>query len=237
MPKPVILITGASQGIGEAIARVFSKQLRGCRLALVARSEKNLQRVAKACERAGAGAVAIFPCDVTVEASVAEMAAAVEKRFGTVDVLINNAGVFRAAPFLELSVEEFDTVVAANLRSVFLVSRKIVPGMVKRGSGDVFNMSSIAGLEAYPQSTAYCAAKFGVTGLSKVLREELKDKGIRVVTVHPGATVSPSWKASGVPRERIMPAEDIARAFFDIYSLSRRTVVEEIVLRPQLGDL
>lgn len=237
MPKPVILITGASQGIGEAIARVFSKQLHGCRLALVARSEKNLLRVAKACERAGAGAVAIFPCDVTMEASVAEMAAAVEKRFGTIDVLINNAGVFRAAPFLELSVEEFDTVVAANLRSVFLVSRKIVPGMVKRGSGDVFNMSSIAGLEAYPQSTAYCAAKFGVTGLSKVLREELKEKGIRVVTVHPGATVSPSWKASGVPSERIMPAEDIARAFFDIYSLGRRTVVEEIVLRPQLGDL
>jgi len=237
MPKPVILITGASQGIGEAIALVFSKQLQGCRLALVARSEKNLAKVARACERAGAGAVAVFPCDVTSEPSVAEMAAAVEKRFRGVDVLINNAGVFRAAPFLELTVEEFDTVVAANLRSVFLVSRQIVPGMVKRGRGDVFNMSSIAGLEAYPNSTAYCAAKFGVTGMSKVLREELKEKGVRVTTIHPGATVSPSWKASGVKPERIMPAEDVARAFFDIYSLSRRTVVEEIVLRPQLGDV
>lgn len=237
MAKPVILITGASQGIGEAIARVFSKQLRGCRLALVARSTKNLARVAKACERAGAKVAATFPCDVTSENSVEEMAAAVERRFGGVDVLINNAGVFRAAPFLELSVEEFDAVIAANLRSVFLVSRKFVPGMVARGRGDVFNMSSIAGLEIYPNSAAYCAAKFGLTGLSKVLREELREKGVRVTTVHPGATVSPSWKGSGVADERIMPAEDIARAFYDIYSLSRRTVVEEIVLRPQLGDL
>ena len=98
-------------------------------------------------------------------------------------------------------------------------------------------MSSIAGLEIYPNSAAYCAAKFGVTGLSKVLREELREKGVRVTTVHPGATVSPSWKGSGVADERIMPAEDVARAFYDIYALSRRTVVEEIVLRPQLGDL
>lgn len=237
MPKPVILITGASQGIGEAIALVFAKQLPGCRLALVARSEKNLARVAKACARAGAGAVEVFPCDVSDEASVEQMARAVERRFKRVDVLINNAGVFRAKPFLELSVQEFDDVVAANLRSVFLVSRQFVPGMVQRGTGDVFNMSSIAGLDAYPQSTAYCAAKFGVTGLSKVMRAELKNSGVRVIAVHPGATWSPSWQSSGVKAERIMPAEDVAQAFFDIYRLSRRTVVEEIVLRPQLGDI
>jgi NAD(P)-dependent dehydrogenase (short-subunit alcohol dehydrogenase family) len=237
MSKPVILVTGASQGIGAAIAKVFAKELPGCRLALVARSEKNLRAVAKACMKLGAGAAEVFPGDVSVEADVATIADAVKKRFGRVDVLINNAGVFRAAPFAETSVKDFDELIAANLRSVFLMSRAFVPAMAKRGSGDVFNMSSIAGLGAYPNSVAYCAAKFGVTGLSKVLREELKGKGVRVCCVHPGATWSPSWSKSGVKAERIMPAEDVARAFFDIYRLGRRTVVEEIVLRPQLGDL
>jgi len=235
--KPVVLITGASQGIGEAIAHVFAREIPGCRLALAARSEKNLQRVAKICVRLGAGAAEVFPCDVAAESSVAEMAAAVLKRFRAVDVLINNAGVFRAAPFLELGVAAFDEIVAANLRSVFLVSRAIVPSMVQRGRGDVFNMSSIAGLGAYPNSAAYCAAKFGVTGLTKVMREELKSKGVRVTAVHPGATVSPSWKDSGVSPERLMPASDVARAFLDIYRLSRKTVVEEIVLRPIGGDI
>lgn len=237
MSKPVILITGASQGIGAAIARVFAKELRGCRLALVARSEKNLAKVVTSCVKLGAGAAEAFPCDVASETSVAAMAKAVLKRFKTVDVVINNAGVFRSAPFLETTVQDFDAIVAANLRSVFLVSREFVPAMIAQGKGDVFNMSSIAGLGAYPNSTAYCAAKFGVTGLSKVMRAELRDKGIRVTAVHPGATWSPSWQSSGVSEDRIMPAEDVARAFFDIYSLGRRTVVEEIVLRPQLGDV
>ena len=98
-------------------------------------------------------------------------------------------------------------------------------------------MSSVAGLTAHPGGAGYSAAKFGVTGLSRVMRAELKDRGVRVCCVHPGATFSPSWKGSGVPAARMMPAADVARAFLDIYRLSRRTVVEEIVLRPQLGDI
>jgi len=237
MSKPVLLITGASQGIGADIARVFAKELPGCRLALVARSEKNLLLVAKTCAKLGAGSVEVFPCDVSQEAPVEALGKAVTQRFGPLDVLINNAGVFRGAPFAETSVALFDEVVAANLRSVFLVTRAFLPGMIARGRGHIFNMSSIAGQIAYPNGAAYCAAKFGVTGLSQVLRSELKSSGIRVTTVHPGATFSPSWKESGVPAKRMMPGSDVARAFFDIYQLSRRTVVEEIVLRPQLGDI
>ena len=235
--KPVILITGASQGIGAAIAITFAKEVPGCRLALVARSQKNLTAVALRCMKRGAGAAEIFPCDVSDAAAVETMAAAVAKRFGVVNVLINNAGVFRAAPLFETSVEDFDEIMATNLRSVFLVSRAFVPAMAQRGRGDVFNMSSIAGLNAYPNGAAYCAAKFGVTGLTKVMRMELKDKGVRVTAVHPGATFSPSWKGSGVAEERMMPAEDVARALVDVYRTSRRTVIEEIVLRPQLGDI
>jgi len=236
MSKPIILITGASQGIGAAIAKVFAGEIRGVRLALVARNEKNLRSVAKACGKLGATAE-VFVCDVTDETAVAGLAKAVDKRFGAVDVLINNAGIFEGAPLLETTVAQFDRVVATSLRSTFMVSRAFVPGMVKRGRGDIFNMSSIAGLQAYPGGAAYCAAKFGVTGLTKVMRAELKTKGVRVTLVCPGATWSPSWGKSKVPAERMMPAEDVARAFLEVYRLSRRTVVEEIILRPQGGDL
>lgn len=234
--NPVVLITGASQGIGAAIAKVFAQQIPGVQLALVARNKANLQRVAKACAKLGADAQT-FACDVADEISVRLMAAEVTKRFGRVDVLINNAGQFMNAPFVETSVADFDRMIAVNLRSVFLVSRAFVPAMVKRGRGDVFNMSSTAGLIPYTRDAGYCAAKFGVTGLSKVMRAELKDKGVRVCCVYPGATISPSWDGGGVPLARMMPAEDVARAFLDIYRLSRRTVVEEIILRPQQGDL
>jgi len=234
---PVILITGASQGIGAAIAKVFAKSLgKGVRLALVARSAKNLAVVARACAKAGATAE-VFVCDVADEGAVAAMAAAVTQKLGAVEVLINNAGVFVAAPFAETTVADFDRVVSANLRSAFLVTKAFVPAMMKRKRGDVFFMSSIAGLGAYPNSAAYCAAKFGVTGLASVLRAETRDQGVRVCCVHPGATWAPSWSGSGVAEERIMPAGDVARAFLDIYQLGRNTVVEEIVLRPQLGDL
>ena len=236
MKNPVVLITGASQGIGAAIAKVFAAELPGARLALVARNAANLKESARACTKLGA-TTEIFACDVSQEAAVAALAGAVTKRFGAVDVLINNAGAFTMAPFVQTKVAEFDRMIATNLRSAFLVTQAFLPAMVKRRRGDVFFMSSIAGLDAYPQAAAYCAAKFGVTGLAKVLRAETKNTGIRVCCVHPGATWSPSWAKSGVKAARIMPAEDVARAFLDVYRLSRRTVVEEIILRPQLGDL
>jgi NAD(P)-dependent dehydrogenase (short-subunit alcohol dehydrogenase family) len=140
-------------------------------------------------------------------------------------------------PFAETKVADFDRMVATNLRSAFLVTRAFLPAILERRRGDIFFMSSIAGLGAYPNAAAYCAAKFGVTGLAKVLRAETKKTGVRVCCVHPGATWSPSWSGSGVPEERIMPTKDVARAFLDVWRLSRRTVVEEIVLRPQLGDV
>ena len=234
--NPVILITGASQGIGAALARAFAAEVRGVKLALVARNEKNLRAVAKACAKLGAKAE-VFVADVADEAAVAALALAVAKKLGRVDVLVNNAGIFEGAPFAQTTVAQFDRVVSANLRSAFLVTQAFLPGMLARESGDIFFMSSIAGLQAYPNGAAYCAAKFGVTGLAQVLRAETKGTGVRVCCVHPGATWSPSWEKSGVSPERIMPAEDLARAFVDIYRLGRRTVVEEIVLRPEQGDV
>lgn len=236
-PKtPVIVITGASQGIGAAIAAAFAAEVTGVRLALVARDAANLAAVASACTKRGALA-GVFPCDVSDEAAVTALEAAVRKRFGTANVLVNNAGKYLAGPLLATAAVDFDRTLAANLRSLFLVTRAFAPAMVRRGRGDIFNMGSVAGLVAHPGAAAYTAAKFGVAGLSQVMRAELKDQGIRVCTVHPGPTVSPSWQGSGVPASRMMPAEDVAAAFVALYRMTRRTVVEEIVLRPQLGDL
>jgi NADP-dependent 3-hydroxy acid dehydrogenase YdfG len=236
MSKPVVLITGASQGIGAAIARTFAREIRSVRLALVARNGANLAKVAVACTRLGAKAE-VFRCDVSDEAAVAAMAVAVRKRFGDVDGLINNAGVFAGAPFTEMSVAQFDGLIAANLRSVFLVSRAFASGMIARKRGDIFNLCSIAALTAHPGGAGYSAAKAGVAGLSRIMRAELKDHGVRVCCVYPGATWSPSWEKSGVSPARMMPAEDVARAILDVFRLSRNTVVEEIVLRPQRGDV
>jgi short-subunit dehydrogenase len=233
---PTIVVTGASQGIGAAIATAFATEIKGVKLALVARSAANLAVVAKACSVLGASA-GVFPCDVSDEAEVATLEAEVRKRFGTVDVLINNAGKYAGAPFLSTSTADFDRMISANLRSVFLVTKAFAPGMVRRRRGDIFNMGSVAGIVAFAGAPAYSAAKFGVAGLSKAMRAELQDKGVRVCCVHPGATVSPSWKGSGVATSRMMPAADVAQAFVAVYRMSRRTVVEEIVLRPQLGDL
>lgn len=238
--SPVILVTGASQGIGAAIAETFARELAdlgGCRLALAARNEAKLRRVAARCLRVGATAAEPFPCDVGDAAAVGVMARQVQERFSRVDVLINNAGQYDPAPLLGMSPEQFDTVLAANLRSVFLVTQAFAPAMAARGAGDIFVMASVAGVRAFPAGGAYVAAKHGVLGLARAFREELKEHGVRVVTILPGATVSPSWAGSGIPATRLMPAADVARAFFDAYRLSRRTVVEEITLRPQLGDV
>ena len=202
----------------------------------MARGSANLEKVARSCS--GLGAIpGVFPCDVSDEGAVVALEAAVRRRFGAVDVLVNNAGKYLGAPFLGTSAADFDRMLSANLRSLFLVSRAFAPGMIRRGRGDIFNMGSIAGITALPGASAYTAAKFGVAGLSKAMRAEFRDKGVRVCCVHPGATVSPSWKGSGVPARRMMPAEDVARAFLCLYGMTRRTVVEEVILRPQLGDL
>jgi NAD(P)-dependent dehydrogenase (short-subunit alcohol dehydrogenase family) len=236
--SPVVLITGASQGIGAAIARAYARERPGSRLALVARNLRNLRAVAAECARLDPrGEAAVFRCDTSDEAAVGRMARAVTRRFGTVDTLVNNAGAFEPAPFLDTTVAAFDRMIAVNLRSAFLVTRAFLPAMVERRRGDVLFMSSIAGLGAYPNAAAYCAAKFGLTGLAKVIRAETRAQGIRVCCLHPGATWTPSWAGSGVDPERLMPAEDIARAVLDVFDASRRTVVEDVVIRPQLGDL
>jgi short-subunit dehydrogenase len=125
----------------------------------------------------------------------------------------------------------------ANLYSAYNTTRGIVPGMKKKRSGHIFNICSIASIKAYDNGGSYAISKFAMLGFSKCLREELKEFGIRVTAVLPGATRTASWAASDLPDERFMRIEDIAETIYAAYTLSGRSVVEEVIIRPQLGDI
>lgn len=231
-----IVITGASQGIGRAIALAFARNAKDARLALIARTEEKLEAVAEACEAEGAEAL-VLPCDVTDDTAVLTAARRAEAQWGAPDVLVSNAGAFTPGPLRETSPEAFRQQVDVNLTAAFVVTRAFLDGMIERGRGHLFYMSSVAGLRAYPGSVAYCAAKHGLRGLAGVVREETRDHGLRVTTLFPGATRTPSWEGTELPDERFMAPEDIAAAVWEATQLSGRTVAEEIVLRPQEGDV
>ncbi len=232
---PTILITGASQGIGRAVAQAFAT-LPDARLALVARSEERLRETCELARGLGAEAHA-FPCDVADEAAVEAMAQSVRAALGAPDAIVNNAGLFRTGPVVDTTVEDFDRQVAVNLTSAFMVTRAFLREMLNRGSGHIFYMASVASLRAYPGAVAYCAAKHGLLGLARALREETRARGLRVTAILPGATWTPSWYGSDTPPERLMPPEDVAQAILDAWRMSDRTVVEELLLRPQEGDI
>lgn len=234
---PTIVITGASQGIGAATAVAFARHFRAdVRLALVARSEDKLEDVADQC-RAHESVASIYPCDLTDESAVVAMGEAVPTAFGTPDVIVNNAGAFTPGSFQATDLESFQGQIAVNLTSAFLVTRAFLGGMLERGSGDVMFMASVAGIRGYPGGVAYCAAKHGVLGLARSLREEVKSTGIRVMSLLPGATRTASWDGTDLPDERFIDPQDIAKAVLNAHLLSGRAVTEEIIIRPQLGDI
>ena len=169
------------------------------------------------------------------KAEVKAFATAVNTAWGQVDVLINNAGVFMPCSLADDKHEEaFEKMMNTNLYSAYYVTQVLLPKMIERQSGDIINICSIASFMPYG---AYAVSKHAMLGYSRALRDELKDKGIRVVAVMPGATLTASWEGTEVPAERFMTPEDIANSVWSIYQLSKHTVVEEIILRPQLGDI
>lgn len=231
----VVVVTGASQGIGRAIAEEFSRR-DGAKVALVARTESKLADVAAAC-RDGGGEPLAVPTDVTDDEAVGSMAARVREEWGVPDVVVNNAGVFDYAPLDELTLAGFQKQIDVNLTGTFAVTQEFLPPMRERGVGHFFFMGSVASIMAYPGNAGYCAAKHGVRGLARVVREETKDEGIRVTTVLPGATSTPTWEGVDLPEQRFMAPEDVAQSMVDAYHLSDRTVMEELLLRPQEGDI
>ncbi len=231
----IAIVTGASQGIGAAIAEVLAREP-GYRLALVARNRSNLEKVAQRCRDLGAEAK-VYACDLSIEDEVQGMAEAVQKDLGPPDMLVNNAGQFVRADLCEMDGPAFQSVMDSNLTSAFLVTRAFIGAMRARKSGTIFFMASVASKRAYPESGAYCVAKHALLGLARSFRASTKGSGLRITALMPGATQSPSWDGEGVVQEKLMPAADIAKALLEIYKLSDRSVVEEIVLRPIGGDV
>lgn len=229
-----IVITGATKGIGKAIAEKFAAE--GFDLALCARTKKDLTQLSSKL-KVQSSKLLIQTCDVSKKKEVRAFADAVVAKFGAVDVIVNNAGIFFPGKIINEKDGNLEALMETNLYSAYYLTRMLLPPMLKKKSGHIFNISSVAGIQAYPEGGSYSITKFAMLGLSKALREELKNYNIRVTALIPGAVYTDSWKGSGFPKSRFMKAEDIAKSVWDIYNLSETTVVEEILLRPMKGDI
>lgn len=231
-----IVITGATKGIGRAIAEKFAAG--GFDIAICARTQSDLDAFQKDfSEKYPGSQVLTRTVDMRRKEEVLAFADFVKKEWGTVDVLVNNAGLFIPGEITQEPDGALEQMVETNLYSAYHFTRAMLPSMEEQGSGHIFNMCSIASIIAYPNGGSYSIAKFALLGFSKVLREELKTKGIKVTAILPGATWSASWAGAPFAEDRLMQADDIAIAVHSAWQMSPSAVVEEIVVRPQLGDL
>jgi len=231
-----VIITGGTKGIGQAIAEMLFRN--GADIAICARNQADLEEMQERLISTNPDQeVLIFQCDASVKREVLEFASFVKSKWSEIDVLINNAGVFLPGILAEEEDGALETMINTNLYSAYHLTRQILPSMIANKSGYIFNMCSVASIKAYPNGGSYSISKFALLGFSKVLREELKDKGIKVTSILPGATWSDSWTGVDLPVERLMEANDIAIAVWQALQMSPSAVVEEIVIRPQLGDL
>ena len=231
-----IVISGASKGIGKAIALKFIKE--GHNVAICGRNDASLEAFRSEAERLGVPSKVItFKADISNRKEVTAFADECITQFGVIDVLINNAGVFFPGRITEEEDGKLEKLIETNLYSAYHLTRDILPFMKNSDKPHIFNICSIASITAYPNGGSYSISKFALLGFSKVLREELKAKGIKVTAVLPGATWSDSWAGIDLPFERLMEANDIADLVWNTYQLGPSAVVEEIIIRPLEGDL
>ena len=231
-----VVITGATKGIGRAVAEKFAAE--GCHLAVNARTAADLREMqADFAKKYPRVKCLTRVTDVSKQAETEAFADFVKENWSQVDVLVNNAGKFIPGNVTDEAAGSLADMIETNLYSAYHLTRALVPGMLQRGAGHIFNICSVAGLKAYPGGGSYSISKFAMYGFSKNLRLELQDKGVKVTAVLPGATWSDSWQGVDLPAERLMQATDVAEAIWSATRLSPAAVIEDIVLRPQRGDL
>ena len=234
-----VVITGASKGIGRAVASRFAAE--GAHLFLCARNEVNLYNTVAALQTSNSDAVIKAK---TFDLSKKEQAIS----FGnwvndqvTVDILVNNAGHFLPGSIYNEADGILEQMMETNVFSAYHLTKTLLPKMMAHASsssaGYIFNICSIASLQAYPNGGSYSISKFAMLGFSKNLREELKPHHIKVCAILPGAILTDSWGDYDNSTHRIMEADDIAKIILTALKLSPAAVIEDIVLRPQLGDL
>ncbi len=234
--RPFALVTGSSKGIGFAVAAAFVKK--GFDVCVHGRDERELLRVRSTLHEIDAHAhIPICAADLSQRKGVNILADTVLQSSHRLDVLVNNAGVFLGGSIIDEEEGQLEKLIDTNLYSAYHLTRRLISRFLQQGAGHIFNICSIASLAPYAGASSYCISKFAMLGFSKCLREELKGKGIKVTSVMPGATWSNSWQGVDYPYDRLMEAQDIAKAVVAAVELSPAAVVEEIVMRPQKGDL
>lgn len=231
-----IIVTGGTKGIGRAIADLFASN--GFQVAVCARTAADLAEMKSTYQQEFPDCTLLtYQADMQQKEQVLGFAQFLQSQWETFDILVNNAGVFIPGALHQEPDGRLEQMIETNLYSAYYLTRALLPMLLKTSKGHIFNMCSIASIGAYPDGGSYSISKYALLGFSKNLREELKDKGIRVTAVLPGATWSASWEGVDLPESRLMQAHDIAIATFAAWSMSPAAVVEDIVIRPQLGDL
>lgn len=230
-----IVVTGATKGIGRSIVEIFARE--GFDLAICSRSEGDLNNLKEYIETKYQVNVLARPTDVSVKSEVLNFSKLILDNWDSVDVLVNNAGIFIPGLVHEEEDGVLEKMINTNLYSAYYLSRALIPKMKAQKSGHIFNISSVAGMKAYENGGSYGISKFAMRGMNMSFREELKEYNIRVTAIMPGATLTASWEGVDLPEDRFIPAEDVGQLVWDAYKLSKRSVVEDIVIRPQLGDL
>jgi len=233
---PYAVITGASQGMGKVIAEKLLHE--GFSVAVCARNLEKLSGVARQWQiDFPANKIVACRADLSKKEDVAVFADMVLAEFPVVDVLVNNAGTYLPGNLADEPDGLLETMIGTNLYSAYWLTRRLLPAMQRMSSGHIFNMCSVASLKAYPNGGAYSISKYALLGFSENLREELRTHAIKVTSICPGATFTPSWDGSGVEPARIMESADIASMLFSAWQLSPQANVDTIVMRPVKGDL
>ena len=223
------LVTGGSRGIGRAIALRLARL--GANVAICGRTQAALDETLVALRGLGVKAYA-HVADVTDSGQVAELIAATEKAIGPISILVNNAGIGVFGPVQEQSEANWDNVLDTNLKSVFLVSGAVVPGMIQRGAGDIINISSLAGLNAFAGGALYCASKWGLQGLTACMVEDLRAHGIRVSSVCPGSVATDFSGKSAEKKPNALHPEDVAHAVETIVTQAPNSFISQLQIRP-----
>lgn len=230
------IITGGTKGIGKALVEKFASQ--GFDILTCARNTSDLESLKSTiCELNKDVQIVTCVADLSTKKGREVILETYKTLNRTVDVLVNNAGLFVVGQIHNEAEGVLENQIQTNLMSAYDISRGIIPGMISKKVGTIFNICSTASIVPYVSGGSYCISKFALLGMTKVLREEMKEHNIRVTAVLPGATLTASWEGVDLPKERFMKPEDVADAIWGVYNLSNQTVVEELLLRPQLGDI
>ncbi len=231
--KPVIgrtaLITGASRGIGFAIAETLGRL--GAKLAICARNPTALENAARKL-RANDNEVLAVRADVTRSADIASFVQKTLQTLGPIDILVNNAGIGYFGPVQNATEENWDSVLDTNLKSVFLVTKAVAPGMIERRTGHVINIASLAGKNTFKNGAIYCASKWGLMGLTGCMAEDLREFGIRTSAICPGSVNTEFSPQTGKDGGKLLQSDDIAHAVEMIVAQAPQSFISEVLMRP-----